>query len=334
MNPQDLLFPIAFNWHDIDVSDIANPNSVAVIMRTKNRPVLLARAINSVLSQVHQDWHLYVVNDGGDAEVVERVLAPYCAAFCNRLTVIHNAKSVGMEAASNCAFRQIHEAFMVVHDDDDSWHPDFLLETVAFLHQNSDAVAVLTNIQTVYETIIGDTVKRTGVEDWWYNHQRNVDVMHLIKGNVAPPIGLLIRTQAARAAGFYNEDLPVLGDWDYNLRLFRIGEIKKLSKTLAYYHQRPSATDTQSYGNSIFAGEEKHFKYQIAYRNALVRAALQSDIGNFGLLHLLMQSNTGYLEYRLNCLSRDVEYLCRKSFPLKRFAKKVRDKIRKVRGKL
>jgi glycosyltransferase involved in cell wall biosynthesis len=37
-----------------------------VIIRTKNRPLFLARALDDVLAQEFSDWHLYVVQDGGD----------------------------------------------------------------------------------------------------------------------------------------------------------------------------------------------------------------------------------------------------------------------------
>ena len=48
--------------------------SVAVVMRTKDRPVLLPRALASVLSQTHQNWRLYLVNDGGDRQAFDAVL--------------------------------------------------------------------------------------------------------------------------------------------------------------------------------------------------------------------------------------------------------------------
>lgn len=125
-------------------ADTLSDGSVAIITRTKNRPVLLARALNSVLEQKYHNWHLYIVNDGGDKHAVDNLVDVYADQFGDKITVIHNEKSLGMEAASNCAFHLANEEFMVIHDDDDSWHPDFLLETVAFLKKNQNAVGVIT----------------------------------------------------------------------------------------------------------------------------------------------------------------------------------------------
>ena len=74
-------------------------------MRTKNRPLLLGRALDSVLAQTYGDWRLVVVNDGGEAGPVDALLAARRDAMAGRSRVIHNPASVGMEAASNIALR-------------------------------------------------------------------------------------------------------------------------------------------------------------------------------------------------------------------------------------
>src|SRR5699024_9188192 len=106
---------------------------VAIITRTKNRPVLLARAFASLLSQTYKNWHLYLVNDGGDRDPIERLIEQYHSAFKGRITVKHHEHSLGMEAASNAGLKGAEGEYVIIHDDDDSWKPDFLATTVAFL---------------------------------------------------------------------------------------------------------------------------------------------------------------------------------------------------------
>ena len=50
---------------------------VAVITRTKNRNILLPRAINSVLSQTSPEWVHVIINDGGDTEELESTILPF-----------------------------------------------------------------------------------------------------------------------------------------------------------------------------------------------------------------------------------------------------------------
>ncbi|MGR9051111.1 MAG: glycosyltransferase family 2 protein [Gammaproteobacteria bacterium] len=99
---------------------------VAIITRTKNRNILLRRAIESVLGQHFRNWLMVIVNDGGDAEAVDRLVAEYESQFRGRSKVIHNPNSLGMEAASNVGIKNSDSRYLVIHDDDDSWHPAFL----------------------------------------------------------------------------------------------------------------------------------------------------------------------------------------------------------------
>ncbi|WP_416191930.1 glycosyltransferase family 2 protein [Neisseria sp. CCUG12390] len=326
-------------------ADTLSDGSVAIITRTKNRPVLLARALNSVLEQKYHNWHLYIVNDGGDKHAVDNLVDVYADQFGDKITVIHNEKSLGMEAASNCAFHLANEEFMVIHDDDDSWHPDFLLETVAFLKKNQNAVGVITNCLVIHEEIHQDTVKELAVFEWGY-WKDLIDIENLIQGNVAPPICLLIRMSAAKMIGGYNEFLPVLGDWDYNLRLFQVGEIKTLNKKLAYYHHRPNANN--AYGNSVIAGIDRHQQYQVEYRNALARQALRESPSNYALLHILLhkaETNKNDMIWHIHNsrgnanihregqedLYEMVYYFYKKVKPFRDFARKLRSKQRAIR---
>lgn len=340
------LYPISIPINE-NLYNLKQDGSVAILMRTKDRPVLLARALESVIQQTYSNWHLYLINDGGNVESVENLVANNSSYLDNKITIIHNSRSLGMEAASNCGFNIATEQFLVVHDDDDSWHPDFLMETVNYLRLNKNAVAVLTNCIVVHEEIKSDTIQELCHFDWSHWND-TIDIKMLLKGNITPPICLLIRMSAAKFIGKFNENLPVLGDWDYNLRLFRLGEIRTINKKLARYHHRPNANNM--YANSVIGGKDKHQQYQVEYRNSLVRKSLIENQANFGLLHLILNEiesryNDLSLKFdHLNHLSNDlnlrikdiqenVSYIRRKSFPLKKFAAKIRKVIKKWKHK-
>ena len=61
--------------------------SVDVIMRTKDRPLLLARAIRSVASQTRDDWRLIIVNDGGRRDAVDDLVAKIGSEEAGRVRV-------------------------------------------------------------------------------------------------------------------------------------------------------------------------------------------------------------------------------------------------------
>lgn len=251
--------------------------------------MLLARALASVLLQTHRDWHLYLVNDGGAVEPIERLVQRHDAAFAGRITVVHHSTSQGMEAASNAALARAEGDFIVVHDDDDSWHPEFLATTVAFLNlpDHRTFAAVLTNCTVVHERIEGDTVLEDRREAWSF-FRRHIDAVNLLSRNCAPPISILIRKSVADAVGSFNAAMPVLGDWDYALRILLVGDIATIDQPLAYYHHRRPA-EASNYGNSVGANADRHIMYDTLYRNSLVRALLQRDPAYLGLIHVLMR---------------------------------------------
>src|SRR5262245_30610588 len=107
--------------------------SVTIITRTKDRPLLLERAIGSVLAQGFTDFEHVIVNDGGRPEAVDALVAKRSTAYAGRVRVIHRTESGGMESATNAGLSASTSRFVALLDDDDTWEPRFLDATIGFL---------------------------------------------------------------------------------------------------------------------------------------------------------------------------------------------------------
>lgn len=232
--------------------------TVAVVMRTYERPVMLARALASVQQQTHRDFHLVVVNNGGEPGPVDSVvdIARQMDPSA-RISVLHLEDRYGMEAASNWGLAEAAGAgFFVIHDDDDSWHPRFLESTVAAMAANPDAVAVVTGVVKVHEMYKDGRVWPVRHEDFWLVPER-LTFEGLVGNNTFPPIAALFRTSLLDTVGNYDASLPVLGDWEFNLRAVRAGRFAFVPERLANYHVRLSGSDVAA-GNSITNGMDLH----------------------------------------------------------------------------
>ena len=104
---------------------------VSVVVRTKDRPVFLRRALNDIAAQTFTDWEIVIVNDGGDSAAVHAVAGDSPCA--DRITEIDSPVPGGRCAAANAGIRAAKGEYIVLHDDDDLWHPDFLARTTAAL---------------------------------------------------------------------------------------------------------------------------------------------------------------------------------------------------------
>jgi glycosyltransferase involved in cell wall biosynthesis len=264
--------PSAVDRTETGVSIRARHPRVAVITRTKNRPVLLRRAARSVAEQTFQDFTWIVVNDGGDPGDVADIMraAPIDP---RRMMLVSHERSQGMEAASNAGSAVCDSDYVVIHDDDDSWLPDFLDRTVAFLDSEKGARygGVATHSVYVSEEIRDDAVIEHEVRpynDW----VRNVQLSEMACGNFFPPIAFLFRRTVLNRIGGFNEDLPVLGDWFFNLEFLLQDDIAILPRPLARYHHRDrGAVAGTDYANSVIGGVSKHEEFAAVARNAFLR---------------------------------------------------------------
>jgi glycosyltransferase involved in cell wall biosynthesis len=253
---------------------------VVIVTRTKNRPFLLPRALDSVLSQTYADWTHVIVNDGGERAFVDELVAARCARYGDRVKVLHLLVSGGMEAASNAGLRATKSELAVIHDDDDSWSPEFLAECVAWLdaHPDPKLAGVVTHSVRIDEDIEDGAIVR--VERLPYNHwMRAITLYRMAASNSFPPISFVFKRAVLDEVGWFREDLPVLGDWDFHLRVLCKYEIGLIPRELANYHFRREASSV--YSNSVTGALARHHHYDALLRNELLRKDLAD--GKFGL---------------------------------------------------
>ncbi|MCR2824014.1 glycosyltransferase family 2 protein [Microbacterium sp. zg.Y909] len=266
---------------------------VSIIIRTKDRPHLLARALDDILMQTIADWEAVVVNDGGSPAPVDDLVAARADDFAGRCRVIHHEHSLGMEGASNRGVQATTGAYIAIHDDDDTWRPDFLEATTGALDADEALVGVAVPTEVIMERVVGGHIEE--FDRWMFTPPGDVvTVFDLILSNRVVPIGLLVRRRALEEIGGFDEALPVVGDWEFNLRLALAGPIAYLAgDPLAYWHQRPDHRDG-SLANSVHGATDLHFRYDRIVRDR----ALREDLSSHGLGSLLYLSK--FLDERLH----------------------------------
>lgn len=303
----------------------------AIIMRTKNRPLLLARAFDSVAGQTYKNWQLIVVNDCGEPGPVNSLFHKYAGNFKGRGRVLHRKKSLGMEDASNAGLARAKAVYGIIHDDDDSWSPEFLARCVPVLERKRKEIpsvaGIICHSDRVVEKVEGSRVKVERTEP--FNHHLGEGVVSLnqmIVENLFPPISFLFSLEACRKVGGFDAGLPVLGDWDFNIRFLKKYDIWIDPRPLAFYHHR--LEEKGVLGNSVIAGVDRHK----LYRNILLNKWTREEIGKSGSLGFLSE-----MKWLLNSESRKIDYLAdvsQKTERLLRFASKMEKGIPSPLAKL
>ncbi len=118
----------------------------------------------------------------------------------------------------------------------------------------------------------------------------------MVRMNQFPPIAFLFRRSAWEELGGFAEDLPVLGDWDFNLRFIEARDIGVIASPLARYHHRtlPAGVNA-SYGNSVHTGD-RHDRYDAVVRNRMLRRDLEAGKLGMGALVTLGRLEHGNRE--------------------------------------
>lgn len=253
---------------------------VTVVTRTKDRPLLLERAIKSVHRQTMPDFIHVIINDAGDLSMVNNLVDKYKGIIKGRVRVINNAKSRGMEAASNKAIKAYNSIYVAIHDDDDSWHKDFLKVTTNYLDSSSAIMGVVVSTDCITEQIKGKKIKTIKTERW-IPGTTDISLYQQCFINYATPITFLYRRSVFKTIGYYDESLPVNGDWEFALRFLLHYDIDFIESehALAFYHHRPKNKGVE--GNSVFADRKLHDHNM----NALGNKFLRKDIseGKLGI---------------------------------------------------
>ena len=273
------------------VSSFEQSPEVAIITRTKNRPLLLKRTIEDVLAQTHSNWSHIIVNDGGHPDKVDDLVAAYSSRYMRRVKIIHNPKSLGMEAASNVGIHHSTGVYIAIHDDDDTWHPEFLERCISFLTKSHPPLltgqaycGVATLSMRVIESLDGNNVTFVS-QDPFNGWMKNIALSRLLCSNTFPPISFLFKRSLIEDIGGFREDLPVLGDWDFHLRACLHNEIGLIREYLAFYHHRRS-NSPGDYSNTVVDADHMHRYYENLYRNQMLRDDIAK--GQVGLGVLLM----------------------------------------------
>lgn len=228
---------------------------VSIITRTKDRPLLLERAIKSVLSQTFKDWEHIIIEDNIECvNQFNELIDKYKDAYEGRLKIITNGKRAILDASINLGLEVVEGDYFVIHDDDDSWLELFLESTVGFLDDNPIPGAVVTSINYIIEEIVDNEIKTH--YDYPCIISDTLSLTNLLYSkNYPSPIASLFRVECLTDVGFFNHNLHKGGDKEYFLRLAAKKNIAVLKSPLANYHVRPyniSVYGNCTLNNSVF----------------------------------------------------------------------------------
>lgn len=201
---------------------------VSVIVRTKNRPELLANALKSIAQQTYSNLEIIVVNDGGqDVRDVVNALAGNIP-----VTYITHEKSEGRSAAANSGLKAAHGAYFNFLDDDDVFYPDHVETLVSHLHAKEAKVAY-SSVLNVYFNGPANMPENRIKEELIFNFDFDSD--RLLFGNYIPFMSILFSRDVLSCVEGFCDDMVLYEDWDFLVRISRHFTFHHIDKVTAEY---------------------------------------------------------------------------------------------------
>lgn len=264
---------------------------VAIITRTKDRPQFLKRAIKTIEQQTYSDYIHVIFNDGGDKEKIEAIVGKNTQ---NRVLV--HSESIGLVKALNKAIQSVDSDYIAILDDDDTWAPERLEKTIAYLDQTKEK-AVVVKMDIVIEEVDGDTIRFVSQSLHPQSGEGEISLFKQCYQNYVSNGVITYGRDVYDELGGYDETLGTAEDWDFGIRLLMKYDVAFLRNepSLFFYHQRP--TQKGGLGNSVHAGVEQQEKTINALRNRYLRSDLAA--GKLGV---------GYI---MNSLAQDEQWVVR-----------------------
>ena len=212
------------------------PRSVSVIVRSCGRPRLLVRALASIDAQTAQPLETIVVALGPAGFAAAEAARPGRA-----LTVIPTATDRVRGGALNDGLRVMTGSWVAILDDDDTWAPTFLQEmgdAAAAAAPAADFGGIVCRTEIIYERVRGGEVVEVGRKPMNPGFDA-ISARELAAENRFTINAALWHRRVFATAGEFREDLSLLEDWEFNVRVARHFRLEVLPRTLARYHRRP-----------------------------------------------------------------------------------------------
>lgn len=219
---------------------------VSVVIPTYNRAHIVGEAIQSVLAQTYTNLEVIVVDDGStdDTDACVGRLADPRVRYLKR-------PHAGVSATRNAAIAVATGELVSFLDSDDLWKPDKLQAEVAFLARHPEVHAVFSDLEKVDDGVYVPSFMRTTAAF----SRRLVSTSypdglalsptemlhHLLEEIPIKTAGLTIRRDVIERAGRFDESWASAEDWEFLLRVARIGRFGYLDRALAVIRIYPDS---------------------------------------------------------------------------------------------
>ncbi|MGA8010676.1 MAG: glycosyltransferase [Thiomonas sp.] len=231
---------------------------MSVAIPAYNAQATIAQTLDSVLAQTHRNLDIVVVDDGstdGTWEVLQR--------YEGRIRAIRQINS-GIGVARNVSVQAARGEFIALLDADDLCAPNRLSIQLRYLRAHPNILLCSSDFGAfdangpLAQSYCGEYYHRCSpalggvqaryphVESFQWRADEAVRVYwgqvygELVQGNFIHPPTVMFRREALQRAGFFDPDIRIVCEWEWFVRVARVGPVAHLDLPLLDYRRSPT----------------------------------------------------------------------------------------------
>lgn len=198
----------------------------SLVMTAHNAARYIRSSLRAALAQDYGSFEVVVFDDGSDDET-----GKVCLSINDpRLRYIRSER-IGRSRALNAAIAQAHGRYIAINDADDLSFPFRLSYAIQFMDIHSDISVIGTNFINTPHNVFIDQVPQAPPEAPASDNRGVVWVtpLRLYRSNTLNHSTLVFRKKAWEQVNGYDERLEMCIDYDFYLRMSKLGSIAILA---------------------------------------------------------------------------------------------------------
>ena len=229
-----------------------------IIMPVWNRSGLVGHAVESVLAQTFSAYELIIVDDGSKDN-----LATAVQAYLSDKVVLRRIEHMGHSGARNVGLQMTTRPFIAYLDSDNAWHPEYLAtmhEALTSGTPHEAAYCLADRYELDPET---KTLRRVPTPEQAF------DFRELLAGNYIDINTFVHSRKALKYAGYFDESLRRLVDWDFIIRITSLFEPVYVPRVMVDYYfgiAENAVSLTEDLATADSAVRAKHAGFKVPIR--------------------------------------------------------------------
>jgi glycosyltransferase involved in cell wall biosynthesis len=257
---------------------------ISIIILTVDRHNLLDHAIESVVTQTYTNWEIILVQDG-DNEKIKTVVGKWLEKGTKIVHIERNTLGTYPNAL-NAGIRSAKGKYIAILDDDEFWISNSKLDKqIQLISSSSDIVVVGGYAQVIDEKgkFMYNYTRPIGYEDCLRNALFYNPIVHSTA---------LYKKQSALEVGLYDETISRGQDWDFFLKLMKIGRVINIPEVLSTNRIWNGGTSTKHNSENTISYYKIITKHKNSYTKYYLSLIVFLIYYMYGILPEFIRANT------------------------------------------